>query len=256
MGLFFEDKKEIKLGPEKRRGSGFFEKLFFVVLDVIIAIGAYIAKTATTNFVSMVKYAWQGREGASEKRRSLGKLVAVAMVVTPLYLIYLIPAVRDMTLSKNHTVNLHQAAGTAEIAFPSNEYFKVTDERERFFLEQSPTITYIKFSRDSENIILRPDVGQCLLVPRGKIVDIRSNNWPIYAVGFENTVRYRLKGNHLTNSSVQDTSDQISIRLNPLYTSDSWAVFYSNWGNLQKVNGRNLPFSIEAKSDENAMICF
>ena len=181
----------------------------------------------------------------------LGKLFAVALVVIPCFLIYKIPFVRDMTLSKGVTVNLSQGE---PIYFPDRKFFAIDeDERKTFQLEQNSSATYITYSRELEEKILVMEKGYCQLIPRGKSVAVISSDIPIYAIGFEDTVSYKKNNNSQFLSGLHR---YVPPLIDLTYISRPWYEFRNDWWDMAMEGSRRFPFIIKVRNNENAMICF
>lgn len=246
MGSPFNESKKVEHNQKTSRG--FFEELILMIFQGI----GWLLKHVLVGYASMIKYFWTREEVSQGKASRFGKVVACAMIITPLFFVYKIPMVRDLTLSKHLTINLQQGE---QIQLPDRTFFiPDEEERKRFQLPDNPSIEYITYHKELEEKILVMKKGCCQLVPRGKKITVISEDIPIYAVGFESKAAYKM------NNSSRFFSERdwnLPPSIDPTYKSGSWYEFRDDWWSMAiNKDGRRFPFFIEARSNENAMICF
>ena len=249
MGLFFNEPKQVKSETVVIHKYGFWS-VVVVILQTIFGVIGWVAERVLLGYFSILKHLWIDNGFYDGKVLKARRSVAVALIALPCFLAYKIPFVRNLTLSSNQSTNLAYDVG---IKFPDNHFFVETREPEAFRLEENSSMVYISYSNEMDQRILRGEKGFCRLIPRGKKVAIKSDDRPIYAIGFEDTVSYKLQSDSWFFSKMDR---YVPSFLDPSYKNNSWDTFYADWWSLESKGGARIPFIVKARNNENAMICF
>ncbi len=260
MKWFFED--EPKKEPLKQNRPFFeqltldFFKACFVLVRVIIErFLDWVAKPLLSIFFSLIDPRGKSKSG----RTLLGFCAGILLLF-----IYSIPTVRNLTLSKSHTLNLGSDAFA--IPFPDSKHFEITKETEVIYIGGQ---VYLTYGKDVEDMYLPAIKGACRLVPRGKTLRVSSDTLPPHVVGFKNAVTYKVKMNAGELSSWQKllwfiehppkllASKEELEGITVVYGQDAtWNELQEGWFQVWSYSNGKKPFEMTARWNENSMMCF
>ena len=127
-------------------------------------------------------------------------------------------------------------------------------------------ITYSGYTKNTAQKVLR---GTCPLVPRNESAMFASENLPVEAEGFTDTVEYTLVQKipnlpwwtyikeHSANPKyfLMNSKERRDTAV-PYTKEASWGEFERDWDNLFSFPSGHKPFEIKAKFYEHAIICF
>jgi hypothetical protein len=238
MGFFdFDNKKKEEPTPQPKPIT-----LSGILLAGVLATCGYIAKFITESGKGIIVYLFT-HEGPSQKINSVKRGIGITILLVASLLIYTkIPQVRDWTL-QSPTINIPNTSDE-QIHFPENKYFHEKEwgkyykhlwERDYFF-----------FHRLSGNQF-SPWSGSCQMVPRGEYVAIYTYNIPVYAVGFDDDVRYG-----------KDIAEQDNDKQTITLEKTTWKNIQSNWDEIPSYIGKGFKrvLTMKAHNFQNALICF
>ena len=249
MGLFFNEPKQVKSEIVVIHKHGFWS-VVVVILQTLFSVIGWVAERVLLGYFNVLKHLWVDNGSYDGKTLKARRVAAVALLALPCFFVYKIPYVRNLSLSDNQIVNLLR---DVRIEFPDKQFFIETEGPTAFRLEENSSMVYISYSNEMDQRILRGEKGFCRLIPRGKKVAIKSDDRPIYAIGFEDTVSYKLQSDSWFFSKLDR---YVPSFLDPSYKNNSWDTFYADWWSLESKGGARIPFIVKARNNENAMICF
>jgi hypothetical protein len=189
--------------------------------------------------------------------------IAAALNGIPMYLLYLVPWVRDFTtLSATHTIN---HTNGYRIMFPDRSYFVPQASRQGGNFDSK---TYITYAGYTEGTFQKMESGTCQMVPRGMKIRLGSSSPPTNAEGFKDEVKYIAlqKTSSLSGFSYAwqwVTHPKMWFRkkeLDELVVEEekevSWKNFIDDWYAIRADNGPYKSFEVEALAREHAVVCF
>jgi hypothetical protein len=181
----------------------------------------------------------------------------------PLYLLYLVPWVRDFTtLSDTHTIN---HTNGYRIMFPDRSYFVPEGSRRGASFDSK---TYITYAGYTEGTFQKMEQGTCQMVPRGRKMRVGSASPPTSAEGFKDEVKYITLQTVDTVSSIRyawEWTIHPKMWFHPkdlreleveVEKENPWKTFIDEWSIIRADVEPYRSFEVEALTREHAVICF
>lgn len=257
MGSSFGKKKEGASPPEKHHGL--IATIIIVSLTWFLELLGWILKPL---------FSWLFDFKGSTKEVAIIKVsIIFTLLCVTIFGLWQFQFFRDLTLSKSHTLN-RNTTGT-RILFPEPSYF-VTEGNNRLLELDSASskkhLTYAGYTKDVAKKVLQ---GTCPLVPRNEVAVFSSQNLPVEAEGFVDSVEYTVE-QKLPDLPFWRYVKEIAIHPRYLFINShekasviisyrkeaTWGEFERDWDNLFSFPGGYKPFEVRAKFYEHAVLCF
>ena len=258
MGLFFDNETEKPAIKTPVKTHGFFASILLIVFGLLADLIRFI-------FEPLFKWLFDFKNGTETTNKVRGITLAIIVIGGGL-LIYTIPAIRDITLSANSTINLIKDGRSVPI--PPAENFREREVRNRLHFNAVPSVTYMTYSKAFAEIAVLHK-GQCQMITRGKSMTLSSYEEPFFAIGTETTVTYRIE-EVFTAAPLQERLLEYLFHFNYLWKSreelstkkiiyskkNYWHLLSEEWSSIRKDGIGLRSFTVQALSNENGMVCF
>ena len=266
MSSFFGNKPEQQKQEPKPQHRPFLEVIVIGLFEFSLQLAILILEKFLELVVKPVLSLFFRAIDSREKSNREKGVLAIVCVVSLLF-VYKIPYVRNMTLSKGHTLNLGDSSLTQP--FPDTKYFERTPDTEDVYIDGRGSVIYRTYGKKVEGLYLPARSGDCHLVPRGKTLTIGSQSPPVYAVGFDKEVAYMV---NVTAAELTGWRKFSWYTAHPSYIfgnrDDMWSIKFvldrtipwenlsSEWWHAWSFDDGNNPLEMKALYSENAIICF
>ncbi len=258
MGLFFDSEKEKLARKVPVKTHGFSASVGLLVHGLLADLIRFIIEP-------LFKWLFDFKNGTETTNKVRG-ITLVVIAVAGMFLIYTIPAVRDSTLSANTTINLTKDGRSVPIPLPEN--FREREVRDKLQFVEVPSVTYVTYNEAFAKIAVLHK-GQCQMVTRGKSMTLSSYEEPFFAIGTETTITYRIE-EMFTAAPLQERLLEYLFHYNYLWKSTAelstkkisyskknyWHLLSEDWLSVRKDGIGLRSFDIQARSNENGMVCF
>lgn len=255
--MFVEEKKESK--PANEQKHGVLSTIVLMLLTWFLTLLGWICKPL---FLWLFDFRDTSKELAITKAALIFTLLGSLLL-----LVWQLKIVRDLTLSNSHTINRNETG--VRILFPDRSYFVVEGNSRPVDFGGNSSKKYLTYAGYTKNTAQKVGPSTCQIVPRNESAMLASEDLPVEAEGFTDTVEYTLVQKlpdlpwwiyikeHSMNPKYFLMSSKERRDLMVSYTKEAtWGEFERDWENLFSFPDRHKPFEVKAKFYEHAVICF